>query len=385
MPTKASKAIRCYFHYSTDAPIGLGYAFFSANYAVHEGQWNDVAIRILHHPEHMANLDRMVRSVQASLSYFTEQFGPYPHSHITLVERPGHGFELDAMSGSISYDEGFSLLNPGDDPRSFDLPFYVVAHEVAHQWWGGQLIYAPVEGALLLGEALASYSAYQVVERTHGPEHLRRILRQLRVSYRVPRTRAAVPLLRANDPFQGYRKGPFAMYALSKYMGEERVNGALRRLLEEHGSGTSSLPTSLDLYRELQAVAPDSLQYLLHDLFEANTFWELKTERATARQTDGGTWQVTLDVQARKVVIDTAGVETVVPIDDWVEIGVFAPAERGRGLGEPLYVEMHRISSAEQTITVTVPRKPARAGIDPYHLLIDLEMGDNIEEVKIES
>ncbi len=143
------------------------------------------------------------------------------------------------------------------------------------------------------------------------------------------------------------------------------------------------MPTALDLFRELQAVTPDSLQSLLHDLFEANTFWELKMERATAEQTDAGTWQVTLDVLARKVVVDSAGVETPVPMDDWVEIGVFAP-EEGEELGEPLYMQMHRIRSGEQTITVTVPRKPARAGIDPYHLL-DWERADNTEEVKIES
>ncbi|CAA9275969.1 MAG: hypothetical protein AVDCRST_MAG93-2892, partial [uncultured Chloroflexia bacterium] len=41
---------RRYFHYATDAPIRNDYAFFSARYAVHEAQWNDVAIRIFHHP-----------------------------------------------------------------------------------------------------------------------------------------------------------------------------------------------------------------------------------------------------------------------------------------------------------------------------------------------
>lgn len=56
----------------------------------------------------------------------------------------------------------------------------------------------------------------------------------------------------------------------------------------------------------------------------------------------------------------------------------------GEELGKPLYVQMHRISSAKETITVMVPRKPARAGIDPYHLLIDLKMDDNIKEVEIE-
>lgn len=37
-----------------------------------------------------------------------------------------------------------------------------------------------------------------------------------------------------------------------------------------------------------------------------------------------------------------------------------------------------------QTIAATVPREPARAGIDPYNLL-DREDVDNIEPVKIES
>ena len=75
--------------------------------------------------------------------------------------------------------------------------------------------------------------------------------------------------LRAVHRHHAYRKGPFAMYALSEYIGETLVNDALRRLLAQYASG--ALLTTLDLYRELQAVTPDSLQYLLHDLFEANT------------------------------------------------------------------------------------------------------------------
>jgi len=383
---------RRYFRYSTDAPIGNEYAFFSADYAVHEGEWSDppagsgqvVAIRIFHHPGHTANLDRMLRSVRASLSHYTKQFGPYPYRHISLVEHPGHGMGMHAEAGMIAFQEGFSLLNPEDGPQGLDLPFYVVAHEVAHQWWGSGLA-ARVEGAGLLSETLASYSGYQVVEEAYGHEHLRRLLSRLRTADDIPRTRAAVPLLRAVDPYAAYRKGPFAMYALSEYIGEERVNEALRRLLAKHRSGAPPLATSLDLYRELQAVTPGSLQYLLHDLFEANTFWELETEVATAEETDAGSWKVTLDVRARKVVVDEAGVETEVPMDDWVEVGVFAPAEEGEGSGEPLHVQKHRIRSGEQTITVTVPRKPARAGIDPYHLLIDWELDDNVERVKEKS
>ena len=85
---------------------------------------------------------------------------------------------------------------------------------------------------------------------------------------------------------------------------------------------------------------------------------------------------MTLDVRARKVVVDEAGIETEAPMDDWVEVGVF-------GDGEP-YMAMHRIRSGQQTITLTVPRKPTRAGIDPDNLLIDLDTENNIKDVRIE-
>ncbi len=378
---------RRYFHYSSDGPIGGEWAFFSADYAVHAARWKDVAIRIFHHPRHTGKLDRMVRGARASLDYYTEQFGPYPYRHLTLVERSGNGTGMSANASMLTYSEGFPLWSPGDDPGSLDLPFAVVAHEMGHQWWGGQLSYAVVEGAPVLSESLAWYSAIQVVGTTYGREHLRRLLRFMRRPYPYPPIRRGEPLLRAVDPYLAYRRGPFAMYALSEYVGEERVNRALRSLLEAHGSGAPPRPTTLDLYRELQAVTPDSLQSLLHDLFEVNTFWELETERATAKQTQTGTWQVTLGVQARKVVVDSAGVETAVPMDEWVEIGIFAPAEGGEELGKSLYVRKHRIRSGEQTITLTVPGKPILAGIDPYHLL-DWEDGaddDNIKRVTIGS
>jgi hypothetical protein len=45
-------------------------------------------------------------------------------------------------------------------------------------------------------------------------------------------------------------------------------------------------------------------------------------------------------------------------------------------------LKRHRIRSGKQTITVVVPREPARAGIDPYRKLIDRERGDNMVEVE---
>jgi hypothetical protein len=178
-----------------------------------------------------------------------------------------------------------------------------------------------------------------------------------------------------------YRKGPFALYLMSDVLGEARVNGVLRRLWQTHTRDGAPLATTLDLYHGLQSVTPDSLQPLLHDLFEANTYWTFATEQPTAEQNIDGTWRVTLHPRARKSVVDSAGVERMVPMNDWVEIGVFAEGVKGDKLANPLYLEKRRIASDTSTITVTVPRKPALAGVDPFHLL-DWEQGEEDDNVK---
>ncbi|HEV7332321.1 MAG TPA: M1 family aminopeptidase [Flavisolibacter sp.] len=373
---------RRYFHYATNAPIPNQYAFFSANYAVHEVKWNGVSIQVFHQPNHSANLNSMLHGARTALDYYTKQFGPYPYEIFRLVEHPGYGSGMHAEASTIDYQEGFSLLNPTDS-NVYDLPFYIVAHEVAHQWWGAaQQLPARVEGAFVMTESFAVYAGMQVLEEAYGNEHLQRYLAEIRKAYEVPRAKGAVPLLRASDQYQGYRKGPFALYALSKYISKEQVNSALKDLLAKHGSGKPPLPTTLDLYRELKRITPDTLQYLLKDLFEVNTYWDLKTDKVTAQQTREGNWQVTLDVQARKDVVDEMGNETPVPMNDWIEIGVFGPPEKGKEVDKVLYLQKHRIRTGTQTITLTVPDKPTRSGIDPNHLLIDLKMHDNYKMVK---
>jgi ABC-type transport system involved in multi-copper enzyme maturation permease subunit len=373
---------RHYFHYVTNAPIPNQYAIFSAKYAVHETKWNHVSIQVFHQPGHDGNINSMLKGARSALDYYSKQFSPYPYDIFRLIEHPGAASGMHAEAGTIDYREGFSLLN-STDPDGYDLPFYVVAHEAAHQWWGAaQLIPARVEGAFTLTETFAVYTGMQVLETNYGNEQLQRYLTQIRKTYEVPRNKADVPLLRANNAYLGYRKGPFALYALSKYSGKEQVNGALKQLLAKHGQGKVPLPTTLDLYSELKTNTPDSFHYLLHDLFEVNTFWDLKTDKATAKQTYNGNWEVTLKVQARKEVTDEMGNETHVPMNDWIEIGIFAEPEKGKQLDKVLYLQKHRIRTGAQTITLTVPAKPTRAGIDPNNLLIDLKQHDNTRKTR---
>ena len=369
---------RRYFHYATDVPIRNDYVVFSAAYAVRDARWNEVSIQVLHHPTHGANVDRMIDSVRASLDYLTRVFGPYPHRQLRLVERPGSVVRLHASPINIYYEEPFALLKPDADGRAIDLAFAVVAHEVAHQWWGNTLIPAEVQGAALLTETLAWDAALAVVERTHGKAHLERLLAMMRDVYLTPRSYAQEPLLRATDAFLAYRKGPFAMHALRESIGSEAVNAALKQLLDKHASGAVPLATSLDLYRELQAVTPADMKPMLADLFATNTFWDVAVRDARAEAIGPGQWQVTLDVDARKVTVDTNGVETDVPMDEFIAVGAF-----GVGAEPVLHSEYQRVRTGRQRISFTTPFRPARAGIDPRHLLIDTKGNDNVTNVAL--
>lgn len=382
---------RSYFQYAASAPIGNTYSFFSADYAMHEATWRDttagpgqdIAINLYYHPSHAENIDRIVRSVQASLTYYTKKFSPYPYRHITIVERSGYAGALNAEPATIDYGESF-ILSKLDDPAVLDVVYFALAHEIAHQWWGAaQLRPAHVEGEPVVSETLANYSALKVLGQTHGDDQVQKLLAMWRDSYEVPRSRFMTPLLQATNPFLFYRKGPLALYTLTRYTDNERVNDALRQLIQKYTPSKPPFPTSLDLYRELKAVTPDSLHYLLRDYFEKNIYWQLKTEQATAKQIDSATWEVTLKVHAKKVIVDSTGAEISIPMDDWVEIGIW---EDGENSGKPLYLQKHHIhftEAGEHMITVTVPGKPARAGIDPYYLLIDLDPDDNTRNVNV--
>jgi ABC-2 type transport system permease protein len=375
---------RRYFHYRTDAPLSFMSPFLSAGYAVREDRWGDVALQVFYHPSHGVNVDRMFRSMKASLDYNSRHFGPYQFGQLRVVEFPRYLSFARAYPHTIAFSEGSAFLtrvNEGD----VDRPFFVTAHETAHQWWGGQVMGANVRGSALLSETLAQYSSMMVMETELGPEQVRRFYdyeMDLYLRGRRIFSNREVPLLEVEEQgYLYYHKGAVAMYTLREHIGAERVNTALRRFLEKNRAGVPPFPTSRDLYAELRAVTPDSMQSLLHDLFAEITLWNVRTERARVEPTGTGAFRVTLDVTASKVRADSIGNETEVPMNDLVEIGVFAGGADEGDPGAPLYLRRHRIRSGRQTITVTVPRRPTRAGIDPLHKLIQREGGDNVVDV----
>ncbi|HEY4131932.1 MAG TPA: hypothetical protein VGM50_15030, partial [Gemmatimonadaceae bacterium] len=147
-------------------------------------------------------------------------------------------------------------------------------------------------------------------------------------------------------------------------------------------------PTSLQFVDSLRSATPDSLKYLIADMFEKITLYELKTDSVNMRDTTGGKFAVDLYVTAKKLHADSLGKENETPMRDWIDIGLFtkAPAKPDPMIdgkvGVPIYLQKHQIVSGPQRVTVVVDQKPYRAGIDPLHKLIDRITTDNTVGVR---
>lgn len=376
---------RNYFRYKLDHPSLNFYSFISARYKVAIREMGDVNLEVYYHPDHEWNVDIMLRSMEASLKYYTENFGPYYHQQARIVEFPRVATFAQAFPGTMPYSEGIGFIADLEDLKNEEINMvsYVVAHEIAHQWWAHQVIGADMQGATVLSETLAQYSALMVMEREFGRDMMRKFLQYEMDNYLRARGRTSRPEqpLQSVEPDQGYihyNKGSLAMYLLKETIGEEKVNQALQALVQRFAYQGPPYPTSLDLVEELRKVTPEEHQSLIDDLFERITLFDNRTLEASYKKVDGG-YEVTLTAQFKKLVADSKGKEEEVALNDWIEIGAFAYPNKDKEV-ETLYRERLHISESPQTFTFKVDKKPAKVGVDPISLLIDRNKADNMIE-----
>jgi len=178
-----------------------------------------------------------------------------------------------------------------------------------------------------------------------------------------------------------YQKGSLALFALRDLLGQAVLHGAIKAYQDERRFMGPPYGTTLDFMRQLRAVTPDSLQYALDDYLETITLWDVKADSVRSTRLPNGEYQVVLTATARKLRADSLGTETDVPMNDLVDVGVFAAAARGARIGAPLAIRKVRVRTGTARYEFVVPSEPSRAGIDPYNLLIDRNPGDNSKDV----
>ena len=373
---------RAYFHYKMSGPIRNMYAYASARYQVVREQFRDWQIQIFHHPGHDNNVHRMMAAANDSLLYFGEIFSPYQYQTLTIAEFPAYRVFAQSFPDTIFYSEDQGFLDQ-IGTEDLDMPYYITAHEVAHQWWGHQLTAANTQGDGFLHETLAQYSAMLVMRNRYGRNTVRRFLKfelDRYLSARASDPQGEMPLYRVEkQKYIHYRKGSIVMYALSTYLGEEVINRSLAELLRLRAYSAEPYATSLDFLKILKAQAQPEQRGLIEDMLEKITLFDLQLQRAQITTLDDGNFQVTAQVNVAKFYADGEGNEIEAPLNMAVDIGLFNRSPDASDFSEENLIALKSVplESGASSVKFVVDQQPTFAVIDPYYKLIDRKMGDN--------
>tara|TARA_B110000444_G_C18848206_1_gene603551 strand:+ start:1694 stop:5272 length:3579 start_codon:yes stop_codon:yes gene_type:complete len=375
---------RKYYQYKLDHPSQNFYSFISADYQVAKRKWKDVDIEVYYDEKHSVNIDMMLNAVEKSLDYYTKNFGPYYHKQARIIEFPRFSTFAQAFPGTMPYSESFGFIIDLEDEEDNNVIDAVIAHEMAHQWWAHQLVGADMQGGTLTSEAFSEYSSLMTLKNiSKTPMKMREFLKYDHDRYlrgRSGELEKELPLYKVeNQQYIHYGKGSVILYALQDYIGEEKVNNAMKEFLEKYRYKTP-YPTSLDFLEILESKVPDSLNYLIDDWFKEITLYDNRLKTAVAKKLDNGKYQVDIEIEASKIKADSLGNENKVSLNEWIDIGVFSDDDE-KNL---IHQKRVKINDSLMSFTMIVDSLPIKAGIDPRHILIDRVFSDNIKAVSFQ-
>ncbi|MCB1035293.1 MAG: hypothetical protein KDD47_15810, partial [Acidobacteria bacterium] len=306
--------------------------------------------------------DQLLDNLASALTFFEESFGPYPLDHLTVVTTARNYSQsllgFITLSSLMMLDESglLSALFGFEDRRT------VIAHELAHQWWG-HVVGMESYRDEWISESMASYAAVHFARKKLWPE---------RPSVVGPTTGWQEELLRrtadgrpveslgplilgqrlANadslDAYSAivYKKGAVVVDMLSRFYGEENFLKMLRAAAGHIAHRAVSTEVFLDILGRLSGASlePFARQfiygtglpdiYFTYDVVPSSTGWTIQlrasqqapyhyTYRVVKRSDDRG-----LDV-ARRAQLGLEVEASALPVP--IRIMAFDPARAGKG------------------------------------------------------
>jgi aminopeptidase N len=212
----------------------------------------------------------------AQLPYFNDYFGtPYPLPKLDMIAGPGSSQFFGAMEnwGAIFYFEHYLLIDPrlsaqADQQRVFN----VIAHEIAHQWFG-DLVTMSWWDDLWLNEGFATWMANKATHHFH-PEWkvwLQSLNGLQSVKQRDARAGTHPIVMPVEDVAQAtnnfdditYYKGQAVIRALEDHVGEAAFRAGVQRYMRERPYGNT---VTNDLWAAIARESKVPVAEIAHDL-----------------------------------------------------------------------------------------------------------------------
>ncbi len=286
----------------------LGFSFEVGLFEVRSESVGDIRLNVAFDPgtrelAPKTSPDELMSTVADALRYYQEIFGPYPLDELTVVTVPRQYSQamlgLITLSGRVLVDWGvFGPLLRVQDHGS------VVAHEVAHQWWGHLVGWRGYRDQWI-SEAMANYATL-LWARHHGltPAVGPVTGWQQELTATIADGRAIEslgPLVlgerlfssRSQDAYQAivYRKGPLVLEMLARKFGEQDFLRALRALVTAAAGRAISTGEFLSL---LEGITATDLDGFARQFIFGTGLPEIYYDYAFERNGKGG-WRVRVD------------------------------------------------------------------------------------------
>ncbi len=251
------------WHYKLSAPhASYLVTLVCGDFVVLREQATETKVDVYHYapPDRVADTQRSLASTPRMIDVFSKVIGiPYPHKRYSQV------VVSDFVFGGMENTTATTLTDHAlvDEEAALDHDVeYLVAHELAHQWWG-DLVTCREWSEAWLNEGFATYFEYIWLERDrsrdeadwHALEQLDHYLHEAG-DYQRPivcrQYRAPIEIFDAHL----YEKGGRVLHMLRQLVGDETFFAALRAYGNEFAGKTVE---TRDLVRTFEALSGRSL------------------------------------------------------------------------------------------------------------------------------
>jgi cytosol alanyl aminopeptidase len=224
---------------------------------------NRTPIRIIVPHGRAAEAEYVAATTPDVVNLLEKYFGiPYPYEKLDEVAIPKVGFAME-HPGLVTYGAGFFLMKTDDATLNKKRgTTSVIAHELAHQWFG-DLVTTAWWDDIWLNEGFASWMANKIVNQYH-PEwqmnigELNSYQEAMGTDELVSSRKVRQEILSDDDienAFDGitYDKGSALLNMFESYVGPEKFQAGVRAYLKKYSYGNA---TSADFLRSIGGADP---------------------------------------------------------------------------------------------------------------------------------
>jgi aminopeptidase N len=231
------------------------YVMVAGNHSVLEDQYGDLPLHYWVYPGDEADARISFRPTPGMIAFFEDLYGvKYPWVKYDQIVIPGIGGGAESTSATVISEWTIKSAAELKD----ETPDALIAHELAHQWWGDMIGYKDWEH-MWLSESFATHAEYLYAIHDLGADEAALVLDQHKAGYlREARMKFIRPIVtnkwnRPNEMFDRhtYEKGGVVLNMFRKLVGEEIFGKVLRTFLEEHAYSNVTTTDFLDTVRQV--------------------------------------------------------------------------------------------------------------------------------------